>query len=79
MAKLKELLITALWDDESQVWVAESDEVLGLITEAETIELLLEKLQSLVPELLELNKASIPMTLPINFRAERVITYAANG
>jgi predicted RNase H-like HicB family nuclease len=47
--------VRAEWDAEAQVWVAESDDVPGLVTEAETIERLIERLQVLVPELLELN------------------------
>ena len=47
--------VRAEWDAEAGVWVAESDDVPGLVTEAETIERLIERLQVLVPELLELN------------------------
>lgn len=47
--------ITAFWDDEAAVWVAESDDVPGLITEAATMERLIERLQTLIPELMELN------------------------
>ncbi len=47
--------ITAFWDDEAAVWVAESDDVPGLITEAATMELLIERLQILIPELMGLN------------------------
>ena len=47
--------IKAFWDDEAEVWVAESDDVPGLITEAATMELLIERLQILIPELMELN------------------------
>jgi predicted RNase H-like HicB family nuclease len=50
-----EYLIQAIWDDEARVWVAQSDDVPGLITEADTLEGLNVKLRSLVPELLELN------------------------
>ena len=50
--------VRAEWDAEAQVWVAESDDVPGLVTEAETIERLIERLQVLVPELLELNGAA---------------------
>ncbi len=49
------LLVRATWDDEARVWVAESDDVPGLVTEASTTEQLLGKLRVLVPELLELN------------------------
>ena len=47
--------VTALWDDEAGVWVAESDDIPGLVTEAATVERLVEKLQVMIPELLELN------------------------
>lgn len=47
--------IRAHWDSEAKVWVAESDDVPGLITEAESCEALVEKLKCLIPELLEAN------------------------
>ena len=47
--------VQARWDHEAQVWVASSDDVPGLITEAETTELLFEKLKILIPEFLEAN------------------------
>jgi predicted RNase H-like HicB family nuclease len=50
-----EVLVRATWDAEASVWVAESDEVPGLITEAPTIEDLIVKLKVLIPELLEAN------------------------
>jgi predicted RNase H-like HicB family nuclease len=49
----KILFIRAEWDDEADVWVATSDDVPGLATEAETIEALSSKLQTMVPELLD--------------------------
>jgi predicted RNase H-like HicB family nuclease len=52
---LREYVIHASWDSDASVWVAESDDVPGLITEAKTFEALLKKLRTLVPELLELN------------------------
>ncbi len=42
------------WDPEA-VWVAVSDDVPGLATEAGTIETLTKKLRVMVPELLEAN------------------------
>ena len=36
--------IKAMWDPEACVWVASSEEVPGLCTEAETLEILIEKL-----------------------------------
>lgn len=49
------LHVKAVWDGEAQVWVAESDDVPGLITEAASETGLVEKLSVLIPELLELN------------------------
>ncbi len=51
----KPLFIRAEWDDEAYVWVATSDDVPGLATEAETVESLIEKLRVMIPELLEAN------------------------
>ena len=50
----KKVEILAFWDNETGVWVASSGDLPGLITEAETTEILLEKLSVLIPELLEL-------------------------
>jgi predicted RNase H-like HicB family nuclease len=47
--------VSAEWDSEAKVWVAESEDVPGLATEAESPDALLEKLKILIPELLELN------------------------
>lgn len=51
----KPYLVRAEWDSDVQVWVASSDNVPGLVTEADTIEALDAKLQTMVPELLEAN------------------------
>ncbi len=51
------LIVNAFWDDEAHVWVAESDDVPGLATGAGTLEALIEKLEIVIPELLELNGA----------------------
>ena len=47
--------IRAEWDAEAAVWVATSNDVPGLATEADTLEALAAKLRTLVPELLALN------------------------
>ena len=51
----KTLVIHAIWDDEAQVWVATSDDVPGLATEADTVDALIKKLQTMIPELLDAN------------------------
>jgi len=47
--------VSAEWDDEAKVWVATSDDVPGLATEAETMEELSKKLEVMIPELLTEN------------------------
>ena len=48
-------MVKAFWDEKAEVWVAESEDVPGLITEATTMESLISKLKVLIPELLEAN------------------------
>jgi predicted RNase H-like HicB family nuclease len=52
---MKSLFIRAEWDSEASVWVATSDDVPGLVAEADTEEALLAKLHVLIPELLDAN------------------------
>ena len=47
--------VQARWDSEGGVWVAESEDVPGLVAEAESPNVLAKKLRVLIPELLELN------------------------
>ena len=52
---MKSLFVRAEWDEEACVWVATSDDVPGLATEAETTEALMAKLKVMIPELMEAN------------------------
>lgn len=64
--------IKAFWDSEARVWVAESDDVPGLITEADTMERLVDKLHVLIPELLQENGMSREgQEIPFNIHSER--------
>ena len=51
----KKLLVNAQWDEAASVWVATSDDVPGLVTEAPTLDLLLERVLAVSPELLDDN------------------------
>ncbi|MEO5367026.1 MAG: DUF1902 domain-containing protein [Magnetococcus sp. WYHC-3] len=63
------LHIQAEWDAEAGVYVATSDDVPGLVTEAATIPELETKLKTMIPELMELNGlvlergASLPLDI----------------
>jgi len=65
------LVVRAVWDDEAKVWVATSDDVPGLVTEAETTEQLIEKLKVMIPELLEENGLAVEKEVVFSLRAER--------
>ena len=51
------------WDEEAQVWIAESDDIPGLVLEAGSIDALIERVRFAAPELLALNAASPAGTL----------------
>ena len=48
--------VNCTWDAEARVWYATSDDVPGLVAEADTLESLIEDVKLLTPELLELNR-----------------------
>ena len=49
------VLVRAHWDAEALVWVATSEDVPGLVTEADTLEVLRDKVLVMIPELMEAN------------------------
>lgn len=51
----RKYLLTAQWDEEANVWVATSEDIPGLVTEAATLDELLERILAVAPELLEDN------------------------
>ena len=59
--------VQARWDSEGGVSVAESEDVPGLVAEAESPNVLARKLRVLIPELLELNGKLEPGGEPIEF------------
>ncbi len=67
------LVVNALWDGEAGVWVATSEDVPGLATEAATQRALIAKLRIMVPELLELNapKTAKKREVVLDLRLER--------
>jgi predicted RNase H-like HicB family nuclease len=62
--------VLARWDREAGVWVAESDDVPGLVAEADSPNNLARKLRILIPELLELNAVSAGRTAKFHVRYE---------
>lgn len=66
-----ELRVNAVWDEEAEVWVATSDDVPGLATEADTIEHLLDRLRIMIPELLVMNGYEPSAEIPFHLYSER--------
>ena len=64
-----------IWDDEASVWVATSNDVIGLVLESEQLEDLMQKVKNAVPELLELNNQRPASTVKCNIQ-ERQLVYA---
>ncbi len=58
--------VEARWDSEAGVWVAESDDIPGLVARAESMNALVEKVRVLVPELFALNGGLEPGQKTVN-------------
>jgi predicted RNase H-like HicB family nuclease len=73
------LVVEAPWDDEASVWVATSEDIPGLVTEAETLDELRSKLADIVPEFLAENDPSAlrDWPLPIEIVARQGMSIAA--
>ena len=65
------IIVRALWDAEASVWVATSEDVPGLVAEAETWEALRDTVLVRIGELLTLNgsTSSLP-EIPVQIMAE---------
>ena len=65
------IFVRATWDDEAQVWVATSHDIDGLAVEAETREVLTEKVVAAVADLIELNGIDTDLPeIPIHVMSE---------
>ena len=69
--KEKPLFVRAEWDEEAGVWVATSDDVPGLATEAVTMEDLIEKLRVIIPELLMADNTALEEEVPFEIITRR--------
>jgi predicted RNase H-like HicB family nuclease len=65
---MKEYTVLLTWDDEAYVWLASSEDVPGLALEAESLDVLMERVKYAVPDLLDIKGTDIK----ISFKAERL-------
>ena len=53
-----EYTVNFTWDDEANVWIAQSEDIPGLVLEGGSLDALFERVRFAAPELIELNKSS---------------------
>lgn len=72
--------VQAQWDPETGVWWAESADLLGLVSEAPTLDALIERVSSVIPDLLAVAEGPPVTGSPprrVTFRVDRVVEVAA--
>ena len=62
--------INLFWDNEASVWVATSENIHGLTLEANSINILIERVKFVVPELLRLNQGFVQPSIFLRFYFE---------
>ncbi|MEA2931046.1 MAG: hypothetical protein QOG38_3474 [Hyphomicrobiales bacterium] len=71
----RDITIQARWDTEASVWLATSDDVPGLVVEAETWPAMINEVQLVLPELLEVSGHGGDK-LSVTFKAEQHLDLA---
>jgi hypothetical protein len=75
----RSIIVRAVWDAEASVWVATSDDVPGLVTEADTLEALPHKLNGIILDLYELNgDFELPGDAPMRILTEQIVRFEPN-
>ena len=64
-----EYKVNFTWDDEANLWIAQSDDIPGLVIEGGSLDALIERVRFVAPELIELNKT--PKINSFYFNVER--------
>ena len=72
----RSITISARWDDEAAVWLATSDDVPGLVVEAENWPSMIDEVRLVLPELLAL-EGQAAGTLSLTFKADEHLDLAA--
>ena len=68
------IIVRADWDAEAGVWVATSNDIDGLAVEADTLELIADKVRQAITDLVELNGFdSGGADVPVHLMAERMM------
>jgi hypothetical protein len=71
----RDIIIQARWDGEASVWLATSEDVPGLVVEADTWPGMINEVQLVLPELLEVSGQGGDR-LSVTFKAEEHLDLA---
>jgi hypothetical protein len=71
---MMEYTVNLVWDDEASVWVATSEDIIGLVLESGSIDALIERVRFAVPELLALNGQAEAASLCFRFERHESVT-----
>lgn len=72
--------VRAQWDPEARVWWAESADLPGLVSEAPTLDALIERVSAVIPDLLATAGGPLAAGGPpqrVTFRVDRMVEVAA--
>ena len=72
---IRDITIDARWDGEASVWIATSQDIPGLVVEADTWPSMIEEVRLVLPELLELS-GHASEKLSLTFKAEEHLDLA---
>lgn len=64
-----EYKVNCTWDSEAGIWIAQSDDIPGLVLEGGSLDGLIERVRFAAPELIALNK--VPAANSLFFSVER--------
>jgi Domain of unknown function (DUF1902) len=59
------IVVRATWDSDVSVWVAESSDLPGLVTEAVSLDALNAKLPGLILDLLDIDDEDVEVDIPV--------------
>ena len=68
--------VQLFWDSEAEVWVATSNDILGLILEDCSVDKLIKKVRLAAPEIIELNHLNKRNSIHFSYEVEESLVSA---
>jgi predicted RNase H-like HicB family nuclease len=73
MLKTPEYKIQIIWDDEAEVWIAESEDLPGLVLESNSIDALIERTRLAAADLLEVSGSDASAFLDFSMTRQMIV------